>query len=269
LIITADFTQLKAARRFKNLITRKRPQFGDAFGESNVFSEPPEDMDSPLMRSHSDNLSDRKAVEGNLVSHGITRDIQINDQLEAIHEGGVKDEIKILEKEAISPKPTALPSRTEKPSTPQHSSEDSPSGVLSMSRSDTGKGQAHDPLEDTLFLSIGVSSNSPEPEPGSVPIVCESPGAADMNVYEKAYEEEIERILRAENQGRRPTLFLTKRVEDIPRLRDHDYITDFSRALHSPKLGFTALADLAKSHVEAHRKERDETPTTTDAAGKE
>jgi [calcium/calmodulin-dependent protein kinase] kinase len=264
-----NLAQMKAARKFKHLISRKRPQFVDtAFGESNVFSEPPEDIDSPLARSHSDNLSDRKPVEGNLVSHGITRDIQINDKLESIHEVDGKDKIKKLETERISPNPLTLPSDTQKPSSPQHGNENSPSGVMST-RSDTGRGQAHDPLEDTLFLSIGVSSSSPEPEPGSAPVVCESPSATDMNVYENAYEEEIERILRAEIQGRRPTIYLTKRVEDVPRLKNHEDITDFSRAVSSPKLGFTALADLAKSHVEAHRKKQDETSTPKDAAGKE
>lgn len=220
-----------------------------------MLSEPPEDIDSPLMRSHSDTLSDRKAVEGHLVSKGITRNIRIDTQLRAIHEVVGKEELKDIQKEPISSHSSAVTSESTLPlSDAQTSSEATPTGVLSP-RSETGKGQAHDPLEDTLFLNIGSSSETPEPLPGSPPVVSESPSAADVNVYEKAYEEEIQRILKAKTRGRKPTVYLTKRVEDIARLRDHADITDYSRphAKDIPKIGFAALADLAKSHVEAER----------------
>jgi [calcium/calmodulin-dependent protein kinase] kinase len=260
---------MKAATKFKRLLTRKRPQFMDnAFGESNMLSEPPEDIDSPLVRSHSDTLSDRKAVEGHLVSKGITRNIQIDTQLRAIHEVIGKDELKEIQREPLSSHSSALPSGSVLPSNDSHTSEaGTPTGILSP-RSETGKGQAHDPLEDTLFLNIGSSSDTPEPLPGSPPIVSESPSAADVNVYEKAYEEEIQRILKAKTRGHRPTIYLTKRVETIARLRDHEDITDFSRSTvkEGPKLGFAALTDLAKSHIEAERKKQNSAETDNSAA---
>ena len=88
--------------------------------------------------------------------------------------------------------------------------------------SDHAKGHAHDPLEDTLFLSIGSSSadplsggadlpDLPQPDP-LFPVVSESPSAVDMNIYEQAYQDEMKRIL--ERRGRRDqSIYLTRRVE--------------------------------------------------------
>ncbi len=71
-----------------------------------------------------------------------------------------------------------------------------------------GKGQAHDPLSDHLYLGLGPGGSSRTPSP---PCVSESPPAADTNIYETAYDMEVQR-LRAAN-GRAATLFLTRRVE--------------------------------------------------------
>ncbi|KAJ9615866.1 hypothetical protein H2200_001943 [Cladophialophora chaetospira] len=87
------------------------------------------------------------------------------------------------------------------------------------------KGQAHDPLEDQLYLYIGPSTFSgvsaasdsdgtfvPGEEDG--PIVSESPGAADVDIYETAYRDEIERIMaRAQKEQKEPNVYLTRRVD--------------------------------------------------------
>ena len=85
-----------------------------------------------------------------------------------------------------------------------------------------GKGQAHDPLLDYLFLNIG---NGPDCSPahleaGGIHVVCESPGAVDINVYETAYREQVKHIL--QTQGRQATLFLTRRVEENKGIREID-----------------------------------------------
>ena len=85
-----------------------------------------------------------------------------------------------------------------------------------------GKGQAHNPLLDHLFLDIG---NGPDHSPahleaGRIHAVCESPGAVDINVYETAYREKVEHIL--QTQGRQATLFLTRRVEENRGIREID-----------------------------------------------
>jgi [calcium/calmodulin-dependent protein kinase] kinase len=90
-----------------------------------------------------------------------------------------------------------------------------------------GKGHAHNPLEDTLFLNIGTGEEAlPTPDDGC--IVSESPSNVDsLNVYEVAYEEEVQRIIaQRKDQYRRPTLYLTRRVENVKSIRDSDCIFD-------------------------------------------
>lgn len=92
------------------------------------------------------------------------------------------------------------------------------------------RGHARDPLQDHLYLYIGPStfsgagSNadrratfSPNGEEDFVPVVSESPGAADIDIYETAYRDEIERIgQRRKEEGKdeeEPTVYLTRRVD--------------------------------------------------------
>ncbi|EXJ74344.1 CAMKK/CAMKK-META protein kinase [Cladophialophora psammophila CBS 110553] len=87
------------------------------------------------------------------------------------------------------------------------------------------RGHAHDPLEDQLYLYIGPStfsgtSSSTDddrtfvPADDDVPIVSESPGAADLDIYETAYRDEIERIMaRAKEEKKEPNVYLTRRVD--------------------------------------------------------
>ncbi|KAK5055917.1 hypothetical protein LTR84_012467 [Exophiala bonariae] len=87
------------------------------------------------------------------------------------------------------------------------------------------RGHARDPLEEQLFLYIGPSTfsgtssnteydNGFMPDDDSGPIVSESPGAADMDIYETAYRDEIERIMaRAKEQNKEPNVYLTRRVD--------------------------------------------------------
>jgi [calcium/calmodulin-dependent protein kinase] kinase len=87
------------------------------------------------------------------------------------------------------------------------------------------KGHAHDPLEDKLYLYIGPSTFSGTSSTrdddstfvsggDDVPIVSESPGAADVDIYETAYRDEIERIMaRAKEEQKEPNVYLTRRVD--------------------------------------------------------
>lgn len=52
------------------------------------------------------------------------------------------------------------------------------------------KGHAHDPLEDRLFLRIGPGADVAESgDPMEEPIISESPGGVDDDIYEAAYQE--------------------------------------------------------------------------------
>ena len=92
-------------------------------------------------------------------------------------------------------------------------------------RTEDGKrGQAKDPLEEQLFLRIGPSTfsgmstehadDSSFAPDDDIYMVSESPGAADVDIYETAYRDEIERILaRAKEQEKEPQVYLTRRVD--------------------------------------------------------
>ncbi|KAI1617840.1 calcium/calmodulin-dependent protein kinase [Exophiala viscosa] len=88
------------------------------------------------------------------------------------------------------------------------------------------RGQAHDPLEDHLYLYVGpstyagVSSQDGDdetfmPDEDGAPIVSESPGAADVDIFETAYRDEIERIVaQSKEQNKEPNVYLTRRVDE-------------------------------------------------------
>lgn len=99
------------------------------------------------------------------------------------------------------------------------------------------RGHAHDPLKDHLYLFIGPSTYSPAnhnedqsqparrgsfipdedmPDENGPPIVSESPGAAEMDIYETAYRDEVEKIrsrTKASKTEEEPVVFLTRRVD--------------------------------------------------------
>lgn len=73
------------------------------------------------------------------------------------------------------------------------------------------------PGPDTSMDGIPAFPNTLPPiDPNAVPVVSESPGASEIDIYETAYREEIERIKRR-NMARRDTVtkvYLTRRVEN-------------------------------------------------------
>ncbi|KAJ5302590.1 hypothetical protein N7476_009389 [Penicillium atrosanguineum] len=126
----------------------------------------------------------------------------------------------------------------------------SPHPALSRASSATTKrsiegtrGHARDPLEEDFpYLFIGPSTYTgttehdstiddeppifaePEPEPEStddvdvfaepMPIVSESPGAAEFDIYETAYRRELERIETDTHPGAGPKVYLNRRVRN-------------------------------------------------------
>lgn len=167
----------------------------------------------PFHRTRSVDSHDRRPIEQALVAEGVHRDIDLD---------GYEKSLPSREDAAVAY------SSKERPS--EHDAEQAPSSPKNSKRtlnahpqdhrpavhaataptlgSHGGKGQAHDPLSDHLYLGLGPGGSSRSPSP---PCVSESPPAADSNIYEKAYDMEIQR-LRAAN-GRAATLFLTRRVE--------------------------------------------------------
>jgi [calcium/calmodulin-dependent protein kinase] kinase len=242
---------MKAARRFKQLLTRRRPELMEGiFGSSSRFVQPPQSI-NPIWQSHSGDLENRKPTEYALATEGIHRDIEISDDLKklpmridtvAIHEsdttwsknegGRATHEAEMLGK-----------------SSPLWQNEQRANSISKKS----GRGQAHDPLEDTLYLGVGTGTEDPV-EPGTFAAVSESPSATDFNVYERAYQEEIERIVgKQEETNRYPTLYLTRRVEHIKDWRDNEHITNHLRTKVpvAANAAFKQLIEQAKLNIES------------------
>ncbi|KAK5072593.1 hypothetical protein LTR64_004932 [Lithohypha guttulata] len=239
--ITGDMrglmTVVKAVKKFKSLTEDKRPPvMSSILGDSDTgrFSLPPGQMkpDKPSLesRSKSVNLDDRAPVESALVAEGVHRelaptlDIPTPDSQQvkrkpvpvAVKSGGGDEADLDLARLRPSLEETDEPSEL----APFRSSL-----YHARTTDDIGrKGHAHDPLEDQLYLRIGPStfaghSTQDDTEGCFVPddeyIVSESPGAADVDIYETAYRDEIERILaRAHEQNEEPQVYLTRRVDE-------------------------------------------------------
>jgi calcium/calmodulin-dependent protein kinase kinase 2 len=263
---------VKAVKRFKALLIRKRPDLLEGFfGRASRIVQPPLSMSRS--HRHTDSRSvdahNRLPVETALTSEGLHRDIHIADDLQRLpHEVGIGG----VSPRTSSPQPRTtplVPSRSGTPTAASRLTEHLADTRSSSKQRDTsvheGRGQAHDPLQDHLFLNIGTGLETPKddnaqqgPHEQLQPTPCpisESPGAVDINVYEKAYEEEVKKILTARKSA---TLYLTRRVEDSKRLRNsYENIVDHhiggeggANSGLKPKAGFARLVAAAREKHE-------------------
>lgn len=271
---------MKAVRKFKELLSRKRPHEGFLGRESRMVAPP----HSVHNLSRSVDTHERRPVEGILAVEGLHRDMDVD---QAVEDTAV--DIDVL---TMSPEPRGR-SQHQSAESGEHtdlqqshhdSTHASPRNLhenpqehqerissLAKSRTfpldDHAKGHAHDPLTDTLFLSIGPSAEVPIESDDTVhPVVSESPGAVDGNIYEQAYQEEMQRIL--DDRGKSAALHLTRRVDHVESIRAHPNILSSSlerirgpaqRAQHilADKMrggasgGFAALVKQARAGVGA------------------
>ncbi|KAF1933664.1 calmodulin dependent protein kinase [Didymella exigua CBS 183.55] len=249
-------TVVQAVKRFKQLLFRRRPERLDGIlGSASRIVQPPLSMrPSALRKSKSQDTDNRRPVEGALVTEGVHRDIDTHGSFreEAFATQPAKrstitranaptslspDDANVIHGN-MSHRPAAAPSVT------------TPSTIASGPSTPIGKGHAHDPLEDTLFLNIGTGEESASVDTF---FVSESPSNVDINVYEAAYEEEVQRIInQRKDQHRHPTLYLTRRVEDIKRIRDSDCVFDEGKDIgRGLKGGFKEFVKKTKEDIEA------------------
>lgn len=105
-----------------------------------------------------------------------------------------------------------------------------------------GKGQAHDPREDEpLILDVGPGS----PDEGQSHVISESPTGTEMNVYETAYREEVERIRRT--HGHSATIYLTRRIEHGAGTGRDDGAVNRSGPGDRPKIKWGSVLDMTKA----------------------
>lgn len=241
---------MKAVKRFKRLLLRKRPELMEGiFGRSSRIVKPPLSIRSSslLRRSKSTDADDRRPIDSALTAEGVHREIGISDDLKRLPEG--IDHVNLVSERKLDLRGHRLHERKSHPEpsirthAPEHTG--STAAHTTTRRSETGKGQAHDPLLDVLFLDIGTGTEEKPGGDNQVHIVSESPGAVDTNIYEEAYQQEVERILQA--KGKSATLYLTRRVEGNKDIRQNESITDHGDSgLHTPKLGFAKILEAVK-----------------------
>ena len=214
---------MKAVKKFKRLASRRK-QFegpgqipGQILEESTRLVQPPMPMPTTHAgggivhrKARSVDTYDRRAIDQAMVTQGVHRNIIPGDfrhddlrrRVEVAadvwrdHGTSVKDGEDGPRKEAGDKPPHDVP---------HHRRESGEHWKITHA---AGKGQAHDFHEDQpLMLDVGPG----DPEEGMAHIVSESPTAADINIYEAAYEAEVERIQQA--RGHEATVYPTRRLD--------------------------------------------------------
>ena len=258
-VTVADMIKMRAVKRFKNLLFKKRPHLMESIlgGKDSHFVQPPQSMKSVKGETyhHARSLDsyDRRPIEGPLVVEGVHRDIDLTPYNANLPE---KQDAKFAHKpfsrsgsqdtEGHS-SPTAI-KRTLHADPSAHRSNTSTRRQEVSHSDDHGKGHAHDPLSDHLFLGLGPGGGDRRPEPDP-PVISESPPAADIEIYEHAYHLEVERI--RSTQGQQRTLFLTRRVNDRERYEGDENMIDIGRKESEPRSGIAKLIE--KARVNAHK----------------
>lgn len=248
---------MKAVKKFKTLLIRRRPDLMEGiFGRASRIVQPPMQIGTtPHPRAQSEETDMRRPVEAALTTEGVHRDIPVAEDLTR-----VPKDIDTIATMDETPSGLGHPSDNKWAENLRTGSTSSTGGQPEphLIHRETGKGQAHNPLEDTLFLDIGTGESNEPFVPGEFHVVSESPGAVDMDIYEKAYQEEIEKIVAKQ---RSPTLYLTRHVEDIKALRENVNITDHSRdAISAISGGLAGLVQKARRvNLEAVPNQKDAT----------
>lgn len=218
---------IKAVRRFKQLLMRKRPEMMEGiFGRASRIVAPPSLLGRayPSRKSKSQDTHDRKPVEQALIAEGIHHPLEVNEDNEVspqCFEQARQSETTLIQDHSIEQETTEgrLSQRKE---TESHRP---PARRRTSSQNSKSRGHAHDPLRDNLWLNIGAGT-----DPVTDPETCisESPTGTEEGIYEMAYRQEMDNIL--ERRGRAATMFLNRRVEHRSDIKKHDNIIDHARA---------------------------------------
>jgi len=240
---------MEAVKKFKSLIDKKRPKArAGALGHDirtlhpspsgNVTSEP------LLHKSRSVDMHDRRSVEQALATEGVHHDLNSLSSDPILPER-VDSTVTMIDPARQDSQDTNKPHHvghrlhTEDVPTIQHPE--------SYSGNSGERGHAHDPMnEQPLFLGIGTGGIE-SLEPPEQEIVAESPTAAEFSIYDTAYQEEVERIREA--QGRRATVYLTRRVDAKKEYKADENMVDApkqSEIRGLPHEGFKNLLDRAR-----------------------
>lgn len=203
---------MKAVNKFKSLLYKKHPErTGDLFGGHKQLFQPPAQMhESDFEAKHVPQRTKSKRQDH---FSTITSTKSFQDE-HGLPDTVTSDPGQATETLSSNPLDSAAPhannndndnkSRTSPPPAFTTTTTTTPSPLPSPS----GRGQAHDPLDEApLYLRVG-SGHADHPDTDSDSIA-QSPAAAEFNIYDKAYREEVARI----RGVREDTLvYLTRRV---------------------------------------------------------
>lgn len=246
---------MKAAKRFKSLIEWKKPHLMNSIlGQASKIVKPPLSMMKSDSRLSHVSPQRKAATE---------RDLETAKA--ALHEQGDTQSANLISKldklpnriktAVVAPIDTS-PEIPESPAKLRKVQTDPPDPERST------RGHAHNPLEDEVYLNIGQGPAQVESasEAACHPVVCESPPAADSNLFEKAYESEVDDIYK--KQGRSATVYLTRRVEKQMQQHRFGNLNSYtpsssSSSADAPRTGFANLVGRTAASE----------PTTKGAAG--
>lgn len=249
---------MKAVQKFKNKLDAKRPAALSGVLGQGIRTLTTTNLDGyaepSLQRSKSADLEERRPVETALAAEGVHHDLDPPDgnQLRPMANRVDTSTTIIKSEQSNSTSPTPKKQSTEDVS----STTTPPIPIVHRQESGGEKGHAHDPLdEEPLFLGIGTGGlDDSSLSPPSPEIVAESPTAADFNIYDTAYQEEVDRIRAA--QGHQATVYLTRRVDKKKEYKADENMLDapsLEQIKESlPHQGFKGLLDKAREKSEEH-----------------
>ncbi|KAF7864220.1 uncharacterized protein EAF02_010188 [Botrytis sinoallii] len=206
---------MKAVKKFKSKMEQRRPNaISETLGKGIRVLHPSmgmtEQKESALHRSKSSDLEDRRLVEAALAAEGVHHDgtYPSADGPRTMASRMDSSSTIVVDEEPIVKK---VKSRSIAKTDSSNSIEKRPEFREQQSGD---KGHAHDPLdEQPLYLGIGAGVGE-DGDPLNEPVqelIAESPTAADFNIYDTAYQQEVDRIRAV--QGQAATVYLTRRVD--------------------------------------------------------
>ncbi|KAF7907197.1 uncharacterized protein EAF01_004784 [Botrytis porri] len=206
---------MKAVKKFKSKVEQRRPNaISETLGKGIRVLHPSmgmtEQKESALHRSKSSDLEDRRLVEAALAAEGVHHDgtYPSADGPRTMASRMDSSSTIVADEEPIVKKvQSRIISRTDS----SNSIENRPEFREQQSGD---KGHAHDPLdEQPLYLGIGagVGEDGDSLDGPVQELIAESPTAADFNIYDTAYQQEVDRIRAV--QGHAATVYLTRRVD--------------------------------------------------------
>ncbi|KAF7941237.1 hypothetical protein EAE99_000874 [Botrytis elliptica] len=206
---------MKAVKKFKSKMEQRRPDaISETLGKGIRVLHPSmgmtEQKESALHRSKSSDLEDRRLVEAALAAEGVHHDgtYPSADGPRTMASRMDSSSTIVVDEEPIVKK---VQSRSIAKTDSSNSIEKRPEFREQQSGD---KGHAHDPLdEQPLYLGIGagVGEDGDPLNEAVQELIAESPTAADFNIYDTAYQQEVDRIRAV--QGQAATVYLTRRVD--------------------------------------------------------